>query len=340
MERRAFAYELPPELIAQEPLALRSASRLLVVQQPELHDHVFSDLADLLSPGDLLVCNDTRVLPARLAGRKKTGGRVELLLERVLGPRTGHFQIRASKSPKAGGELELNGGGLGRVLGRDDNLFEVEFDSDLIQYLEAHGSVPLPPYIDRPADANDSERYQTVFAREAGAVAAPTAGLHFDDPLFERLGSRGIDRTFLTLHVGAGTFAPVRGEQVEAHKLHAERVLVSQKTCDQVLATKARGGRIIAAGTTVVRALEAAALERKFTALDGETQLFIFPGFRFQIVDLIVTNFHLPESSLLMLVCAFAGREHTLAAYRHAVAARYRFFSYGDAMLMWPAKED
>jgi S-adenosylmethionine:tRNA ribosyltransferase-isomerase len=338
MHRSAFAYELPTELIAQVPLAERSASRLLVLDGATgaLADRTFTDLTDLLDPGDLLVFNDTRVLPARLAGRKSTGGRVELLLERMTGPRTGLFQIRASQGPKPGADIDLAGGATARVRGRDTDLYAIELDADLAGYLERYGSVPLPPYIGRPPAAEDANRYQTVYARHAGAVAAPTAGLHFDGRVFEALAERGIGHAFLTLHVGAGTFAPVRTERIEEHRIHSERVCVSQALCDEIGRVKSRGGRVVAVGTTVVRSLEAAAHQRRVAAFEDETRLFIYPGFRFNIVDAMVTNFHLPESSLLMLVAAFAGHEQTMAAYRHAVAERYRFFSYGDAMLVWP----
>lgn len=337
MKKSEFSYELPPELIAQAPLPERSAGRLLVVDGAacSLEDRLFADITGLLAPGDLLVFNDTRVLPARVEGWKKTGGRVELLLERITGTRRGLFQLRASKSPQAGADLDLAGGARARVLGRRRDLFELELDTDLAHYLEAHGAVPLPPYIDRVPDADDAARYQTVFAREPGAVAAPTAGLHFDEQLLDALGARGIEHAFVTLHVGAGTFAPVRTEQIEANELHAERVVVAQSVCDRIAEVKSRGGRVIAVGTTAVRSLEAAAHERAFRAFDADTRLFIYPGFAFRIVDAMLTNFHLPESSLLMLVAAFAGHELTMSAYRHAVAERYRFFSYGDAMLVW-----
>lgn len=341
MDRRDFAYDLPPELIAQAPLPERSASRLLVLdgETGQFEDRRFPDLVELLRPGDLLVLNDTRVVPARLHGRKPTGGRVEILLERVLGPRKVRVQLRASKSPKPGTSLEFPGGARALVEGRAGELFDLEFDREVEPYFAAHGEVPLPPYIDRAPADEDRERYQTVFARTPGAVAAPTAGLHFDDALFERLEARGVGRAFLTLHVGAGTFAPVRTEQVEAHRLHPERVTVSAALCDRIEEARGRGGRVVAVGTTVVRALETAALGGRLEPFEGETDLFIYPGFKFRVVDALVTNFHLPESSLLMLVAAFAGRERTLAAYRHAVAERYRFFSYGDAMFVTPANE-
>ena len=336
MDRSAFNYDLPKELIAQEPLPERSASRLLVLNGGELSDGRFSDLANLLSRGDLLVMNDTRVIPARLHGRKQTGGRVEVLLERITGPRAATVQLKASKSPQLGAELILANGVIARVEGRAGMLYQLSFDADLGPFLEAHGEVPLPPYINRTADLRDAQRYQTVYAREGGAVAAPTAGLHFDTELLAALRERGIESAFLTLHVGIGTFAPVRTERVEDHRLHGEWVRVSRELCQRIEQTRRRRGRIIAVGTTTVRALESAALDGELKPLEGETTLFIRPGFQFRVVDLLITNFHLPESSLLMLVAAFAGRERVLAAYRHAVAEGYRFFSYGDAMLVKP----
>jgi S-adenosylmethionine:tRNA ribosyltransferase-isomerase len=335
MDRAAFHYELPPELIAQAPLARRSASRLLVLdgQTGLVTDRRFVDLIDWLDPADLLVLNDTRVLPARLNGQKATGGRVELLLERRLGERAGRFALRASRSPKAGALIRLDGGATATVTARSGDLFDLAFDRPLLPYLEKHGSVPLPPYIDRSADPSDAERYQTVFATEPGAVAAPTAGLHFDRSTLAAIGERGVTLGRLTLHVGAGTFSPVRTDRIEDHRLHPERVEVSAKLCSQIAAAKERGGRIVAVGTTSVRALEAAAADG-LAPFSGETELFIRPGYAFRVVDAIVTNFHLPESSLLMLVAAFAGYDNLMQAYRHAVAGRYRFFSYGDAMLL------
>jgi S-adenosylmethionine:tRNA ribosyltransferase-isomerase len=335
MQRADFHYELPEELIAQLPLPERRASRLLVLDggSGELADREFVDLVDWLEAGDLLVLNNTRVVPARLAGRKASGGRVELLLERRLDATRGRFQIRASRSPVAGSRIELDGGAAATVLGRDDDLFELEFDCDLATLLQAQGAIPLPPYIRRPPEAADAERYQTVFAEVAGAVAAPTAGLHFDAGLLAMIAARGIETGRLTLHVGAGTFAPVRTERVEDHRLHAERIEITPALCAQIERTRQRGGRVVAVGTTCVRALEAAARDG-LAPYSGETDIFIYPGDRFRVVDAIVTNFHLPESSLLMLVAAFAGHEATLRAYRHAVTGRYRFFSYGDAMLI------
>ncbi len=338
MQRSDFHYDLPAELIAQAPLADRDASRLLVLEGStgSIEDRSFAELPDLLRAGDLLVLNDTRVLPARVIGRKPTGGRVELLLERLLGPRTALVHLGASHKPAPGSYVELPGGAQARIGGRRAELTEIELDRDLVPFLETHGRTPLPPYIARPPDASDSERYQTVFARTPGAVAAPTAGLHFDAGLFDALAKRGIERAFLTLHVGAGTFAPVRTERVEDHELHAEWLEVSADTCAAVERCRERGGRVVAVGTTSVRALETAARGPSLAPFAGDSRLFIYPGFEFRVVDAMVTNFHLPESSLLMLVAAFAGRERTLAAYEHAVARRYRFFSYGDAMLVTP----
>ncbi len=340
MQRSEFAFDLPPELIAQTPLPERRASRLLVLDgaNGDLRDARFAQLPALLAPGDLLVLNDTRVLPARVTGRKSTGGRVELLLERIDGPRRGWFQIRASKSPQPGTKIQLEGGANAIMQSRADDLFELEFDCEVEPFLREHGHIPLPPYIRREPGADDIERYQTVFARRNGAVAAPTAGLHFDDAMLAELDRLGIKHDFVTLHVGAGTFSPVRADTVEDHRIHAERVHVSRALCDRIANVHSAGGRVVAVGTTVVRALESAAHERAFAAFEGDTRLFIYPGFRFNVVDAMVTNFHLPESSLLMLVSAFAGRRQTLDAYRHAVAERYRFFSYGDAMLVWPER--
>lgn len=339
MKLSDFDYELPRELIAQLPPAQRSASRLLQVHGRDcrIEDLVFADLPGLLKPGDLLVINDTRVIPARLCGQKESGGRVEMLLERLTGARTALVQLRASRAPKIGAKLRFPGGTGATVLGRLGELFELRFDCDIERYLEAHGEVPLPPYIDRQPSEEDKYRYQTVYAQHPGAVAAPTAGLHFDAGLFSALDTRGIGHARLTLHVGLGTFAPVRDEDIRSHRLHAELVAVGGEVCERIVAAKARGGRVIAVGTTVVRALETAAQRGGLEPYAGDTRLFIRPGFKFRVVDGLVTNFHLPRSSLLMLVAAFIGRVCMRSAYGHAVAARYRFFSYGDAMLAWPA---
>jgi len=335
MRRADFSYELPAELIAQAPLPGRSASRLLACDGATgtLRDLAFRDLPELLAPGDLLVLNDTRVLPARLRGTKPTGGAVEILLERLTGDRTFLAQARSSKGFRPGSTIELPGGARAEVTGRAGDLFEMELDTAAEDYFTTHGEMPLPPYIGRPAGPADRERYQTVYAREPGAVAAPTAGLHFDAALFEALAARRVEVARLTLHVGAGTFQPVRVDDILEHRMHPERVRVDASVVDAVAATRVRGGRVVAVGTTVVRSLESAARSGRLTPLEGETDLFIYPGFRFRVVDALITNFHLPESTLLMLVSAFAGRE----PYRHAVAARYRFFSYGDAMFVLPA---
>ena len=339
MQLSDFQYELPAELIAQEPLAERSASRLLVLEPgeaPQYRDACMHQLPQLLSAGDLLVFNDTRVVAARLLGTKPSGGRVEMLLERALGSDTALVQMKASKPVRPGLAIHTAGGDL-QVLAREDDLWRVRVPGPTLEFFERWGEVPLPPYIRRAAGAVDRERYQSVFARAAGAVAAPTASLHFDHALLQSLERAGIGHAFVTLHVGAGTFQPVRTEELSAHVMHAERALVSAETWVAIARARARGGRVIAVGTTVVRALESAARIGVHESWSGETQLFILPGFRFRIVDGLLTNFHLPGSTLLMLVCALAGRERVLAAYAHAVRSRYRFFSYGDAMLILPA---
>lgn len=338
MLRRDFHYELPTELIAARPLPERSGSRLLVLDGSTgaVADRAFRDLPGLLEPGDLLVLNNTRVFPARVFGRKPTGGRVELLVEIVLDERRAVAHARASKPVRAGTELRLDGGARAVVSGRAFDRFEVVFSEPVVPLLERIGHVPLPPYIQRDDDAADRERYQTVYAEHTGAAAAPTAGLHFDAPLFDALAARGVGHSFVTLHVGAGTFQPVRVDRIADHQMHAEYAEVGAAVCDAVAATRARGGRVVAVGTTTVRSLEAAAARGSLQPLAAPVDLFITPGYRFQVVDLMITNFHLPESTLLMLVSAFAGHTHTMNAYRHAVAERYRFFSYGDAMLVSP----
>jgi S-adenosylmethionine:tRNA ribosyltransferase-isomerase len=340
MKKSDFRFDLPPELIAQAPLPERSASRLLHVPPAPapFADLGVRDLPALLQPGDLLVFNDTRVLPARLLGRKDTGGQVEILLERVTGSHEVRAQVGASKSPKPEGRITLEDGTRLTVLGRDGEFYRLRFDTDepLERILLRAGRMPLPPYIHRAADDTDDARYQTVFARHPGAVAAPTAGLHFDQPLLEALAARGIDFGHVTLHVGAGTFQPMRAETVSEHVMHREWLNVGAELCERIARTRARGGRVVAVGTTVVRALESAMRDGEVRPFAGETQIFIFPGYRIRSVDLLVTNFHLPESTLLMLVSAFAGRERVLAAYAHGVRERYRFFSYGDAMLLHP----
>jgi S-adenosylmethionine:tRNA ribosyltransferase-isomerase len=338
VRRADFAYELPEELIAQTPLAERSASRLLVLdgKNGDLSDRSIRDLPDLVRPGDLLVFNDTRVVAARLVGFKPSGGRVEIFLERPAGERHALVQLRASKAIREELVIATEGGSV-RVVGREDDLWKVALPMPTLEFFERWGEVPLPPYIHRAPDANDRERYQSIFAQHAGAVAAPTASLHFDDALIAQLEARGARRAFVTLHVGAGTFQPVRTDDLESHVMHAERVSVSAETCDAIERTRAAGGRVVAIGTTVARALEAAALDAPvIRPFEGDTRLFISPGFRFRVINALLTNFHLPESTLLMLVSAFAGREKVLEAYRHAVRLRYRFFSYGDAMFVTP----
>ena len=340
MRRSDFTYALPAALIAQRPAEPRSASRLLALDGASggCRDLAFADLPSLLRPDDLLVFNDTRVIPARLFGTKDTGGRVELLVERVLDGARLLAQLRVSKPPQPGGRIVLDGGVAARVRGRPGEFYELELELETgesaIQVLERIGHVPLPPYIERADEAYDRERYQTVFARAPGAVAAPTAGLHFDATLLARLQALGIERAFITLHVGAGTFQPVRVEDVRAHRMHAEWLSVSAAAADQVNRALAQGRRVVAVGTTVVRALETAARHGPVAAFEGETDIFIYPGYRFRAVGALLTNFHLPESTLLMLVCAFGGTDAVLAAYRHAVAQRYRFYSYGDAMFV------
>ncbi len=341
LKKSDFHYELPEALIAQAPLAERSASRLMIVPPvpAALQDRHVRDLPDLLQPGDMLVFNDTRVIPARLFGQKASGGRVEILIERLLGAQQARAQIGASKSPKAGGRIALDAGGEAEVLGRDGEFYVLRFEvpEPLEQWLLHAGRLPLPPYIRREPGIDDRERYQTVFAREAGAVAAPTAGLHFDEPLLARLRERGVEFGHVTLHVGAGTFQPVRVESLAEHVMHREWLNVGAELVEQVRRTRAAGGRVIAVGTTVVRSLESAMRDGELQPFAGETQIFILPGYRIRSVDAMVTNFHLPESTLLMMVSAFAGRERIFEAYRHAIAEQYRFFSYGDAMLLWSA---
>lgn len=332
-----FDYELPPELIAQVPAAARSASRLLCVDGMHRSDRAFAELPSLLAPGDLLVFNDTRVIKARVFGQKATGGRVELLIERIVADREAWAQVRASHKPRTGSLLHFAEGASARVIERDDRFHRLAFEGTgpLYEWLEAHGEVPLPPYVGRRAEASDAARYQTIFAREPGAVAAPTAGLHFDAALMDALEARGVARAFVTLHVGAGTFQPVQHEDLARHRMHEEAYTLPQPTVDAIAAARARGGRVIAVGTTTLRALEAAVHgPAGLAAQSGHTALFITPGYRFAIVDRLITNFHLPRSTLLMLVSAFAGFEAIRAAYGHAIAARYRFYSYGDAMLL------
>ena len=336
-----FDFELPPELIAQQPSAERSASRLLDGTGTLPRDRVFRDLPGLLAPGDLLVFNDTRVIKARLLGEKPTGGVVEALVERVLPGNEVLAHLRASKSPRTGSRVRFGDAFDAEVLGRagpDQSLFHLRFPDDPLVLIDRHGHVPLPPYITHEDGPADVERYQTVFAARPGAVAAPTASLHFDETLLRALAARGVQRAALTLHVGAGTFQPVRAENLDEHRMHSEWFEVSPETVAAIEATRRAGGRVIAAGTTTLRALESAARAGTLQPYRGETDIFIRPGFEFRVVDRLITNFHLPKSTLMMLVSAFAGHEHVRALYRHAVEARYRFFSYGDAMLLERAR--
>ncbi len=336
MHRCDFHFDLPPELIAQHPLAERTASRLLVLRGDKVEDACFTQITALLQPGDLLVMNNTRVIPARLFGRKDTGGKVEVLVERVLDEYRVLAHVRASKSPKPGSSLLLEGGVRATVTGREDTLFCLSFEGaePVATLLERHGHMPLPPYIGRADGSEDRERYQTVYAQRQGAVAAPTAGLHFDQCLLDELAAKGIASTFITLHVGAGTFQPVRVDNIAEHQMHKETIEVSAETVAAVQQARARGGRIVAVGTTSVRALESAARNGELAPFQGDTDIFITPGYAFRVVDTLITNFHLPESTLLMLVSAFAGFDEVKVAYAHAIEQRYRFFSYGDAMLL------
>jgi len=348
MRRADFHFELPRELIAQRPTADRSASRLLALDGAtgSRQDLSFRDLPSLLRPRDLLVFNDTKVVPARVHGVKESGGKVEIMLERALSARTALVQARASKGLKPGARVALPGGASALMLGREGDLFRLKFSCDVLAYFDAHGDMPLPPYVERGVEEADRERYQTIYARAPGAVAAPTAGLHFDAGIFAALEAREVGCAFVTLHVGAGTFQPVRVDDLSQHVMHEEYLEVSEDTAARVNATRVAGGRVIAVGTTVVRCLETAAAgagsgaARLVAPFKGPTRMFITPGHRFLSVDAMVTNFHLPESTLLMLCAAFVGREALLAAYAHAIAARYRFFSYGDAMFMTPAVGD
>lgn len=339
MKKSDFNYHLPPELIAQKPLAQRSASRLLQLNRhtSTVCDSQFSDFIGMLTRNDLLVFNDTKVIPARLYASKATGGKVEILIERIEGRCQALAHIRASKSPKADSLLRLQNGVVCKVLGRDNDLFRLQFETEasVLELLAQIGHMPLPPYIDRPDDNEDLDRYQTVFAKQAGAVAAPTAGLHFDDATMHKLEQNGIQRCFVTLHVGSGTFQPVRVDDLTQHVMHKEFFQVSEACVEAVKQAKARGGRVVAIGTTAVRALESASVSGELVAGCGDTQLFITPGYCFKTVDAMLTNFHLPESTLLMLISAFAGYQAVMGAYQHAIEQRYRFFSYGDAMAIF-----
>lgn len=338
MQLSDFYFDLPEELIAAYPLEKRSSSRLLCLEgdSGKLVHRTFTDIIDLVEPGDLLVFNDTRVIPARLHGQKESGGKVEMLVERVIGEKRALVHLRASRTPKEGAQLSFEGGIKAEVVGRKEGLFDLQFDitTTLIEALEQHGHMPLPPYIKREDQQSDRERYQTVYNRKPGAVAAPTAGLHFDEALFKRLEAKGVNKAFVTLHVGAGTFRPVKVENIKEHQMHAEYIEVTEEVCAQVAATKAAGKRVIAVGTTSVRCLETAGAGGELKPFFGDTQIFIYPGYQYQQVDALVTNFHLPESTLMMLVSAFAGYQNTMNAYAVAVQEKYRFFSYGDAMFI------
>ncbi len=345
MRRTDFHFDLPQELIAQRPAQTRSASRMLALDGATgaFRDAEFRDFPRFLGAGDLLVFNDTRVIPARVFGVKESGGRVEILLERALTANTALVHLKASKGLRQDAVVGLPGGHTARMLGRDGGLFRLQFSCEVRPFFEAHGEMPLPPYIGRAPESADRERYQTVYARVPGAVAAPTAGLHFDAAILGEIEARGVRHAFVTLHVGAGTFQPVRTDDIERHEMHEEFLEVSQATCDAIAAARAAGGRVVAVGTTVVRSLETAAAAVdggaegcRVAPYSGFTRIFIKPGHRFRAVDCMITNFHLPESTLLMLCSAFVGREALLAAYAHAVRARYRFFSYGDAMFLTP----
>lgn len=334
-----FHYDLPDELIARYPLEDRTASRMLHLDGSSgaVNHGYFRNILDLLEPGDLLVFNNTRVIPARLFGQKETGGKLEILVERVLDQRELLAHVRSSKSPKAGQLIRVEGGGAFRMIERQDALFRLVLEEgaeSVLELLEAVGHMPLPPYVDRPDESTDRDRYQTVYARDPGAVAAPTAGLHFDESILAELAERGIEQAFVTLHVGAGTFQPVRVDSIEDHQMHSEVAEVPQDTVDAIQRTRERGGRVVAVGTTSVRSLESASRDGELKPFQGETDIFIYPGYRFQCIDALVTNFHLPESTLIMLVSAFAGYEAVMEAYREAVDGRYRFFSYGDAMFV------
>ena len=332
-----FRYDLPQELIAQYPLENRSDSRLLALngESGKLQDLLFKDLPKLLNPEDLLVFNNTRVMAARVFGRKESGGKLEVLIERILDSHRALAHIRASKSPKPGSRIILGDSAVVEVIGRQESLFELAVQGMTVtELMEHHGHMPLPPYIDRSDEKLDLERYQTLFSQRPGAVAAPTAGLHFDQMLLQQVEELGVESVYVTLHVGAGTFQPVRVENIDEHVMHSEQVEVSPEVCNAVHRTRERGGRVIAVGTTSVRSLEAATASGQIEPFQGDTEIFIRPGYRFRSVDAMITNFHLPESTLLMLVSAFAGYASVMAAYRHAVAQRYRFFSYGDAMFL------
>ncbi|MGB9108600.1 MAG: tRNA preQ1(34) S-adenosylmethionine ribosyltransferase-isomerase QueA [Telluria sp.] len=329
-----FDFDLPPERIAQAPLPNRSASRLLQLDGDRITDRHFADIVGQLQAGDLLVMNNTRVLKARFFGQKASGGQVEVLVERVIDNRTVLAQVRASKSPKPGNRIRLADAFDVTAGERVGEFFTLHFEGDVFDLIEAHGRLPLPPYIEHDADEFDEQRYQTVYSKEPGAVAAPTAGLHFDQPLLDQLAAKGVQIAYVTLHVGAGTFQPVRVENLAEHNMHSEWYTIAQETVDKVAAAKAAGRDVVAVGTTSLRALESASQSGQLAAGSGDTRLFITPGYRFKTVTRLITNFHLPKSTLMMLVSAFAGYDEIRKAYAHAIASEYRFFSYGDAMLL------
>lgn len=338
MHVRDFDFELPEELIARHPAEERTGSRLLHLDGPSgiIAHRRFPDVLSLVNPGDLLIFNNTRVIPARLFGQKASGGKVEVLIERMTGDHQALAHVRANKSAKPGTVLEMEGGIKLEVIGREENLFIIRClnDRPLVDLLEEHGHMPLPPYLERADDETDRDRYQTVYAQRKGAVAAPTAGLHFDEALLQQLADKGVETAYVTLHVGAGTFQPVKADRIEDHVMHSEWIEVPQSVVDSIAATRTRGGRVIAVGTTSVRSLESAAQSGDIQPFTGDTNIFIYPGYSFQVVDAMITNFHLPQSTLIMLVSAFAGKEAVMRAYQAAIDERYRFFSYGDAMFV------
>ncbi|MCF6325085.1 MAG: tRNA preQ1(34) S-adenosylmethionine ribosyltransferase-isomerase QueA [Gammaproteobacteria bacterium] len=342
MQLSDFNFDLPTDLIAQQPLAERTQSRMLCLNGAtgDYQDQQFAQLPSLLNENDLVVLNNTRVIPARIFGKKASGGGIEVMLERVLSDNEVLVQIRASKAPNVGGQLLLGDGPVeAEVISRENGFYQLRLNDErsVIDVLQAIGHMPLPPYIDRADDELDQQRYQTVFAEHPGAVAAPTAGLHFDQAILDEMSAKGVRQATVTLHVGAGTFQPVRVDDIATHEMHYEYVDVSQATCDAIAETRRRGGRVIAVGTTVVRSLETAAQNGVPAPFSGETNIFIYPGYQFSTIDLLITNFHMPQSTLLMLVSAFCGRENMMAAYQHAIEQRYRFYSYGDAMFITPS---
>ena len=337
MLTKEFSYNLPEDLIAQHPVSKRGASRMLVLEEEcKISDTKFYKLPEYLKSGDLIVLNDTLVIPARLFLEKESGGKVELILERILSREKLMVQLRTNKTTKSGIFLFLNNEKIFQVEEKIDDMFLLRYtgEREVIDLFNEFGHMPLPPYIKRIDDSIDAERYQTVFSNKPGAVAAPTAGLHFTKGMLDKLSENGINNVKLTLHIGAGTFQPVRGDYVSEHKMHSEYMSIDQNTVSKIIETKNRGGRILAVGTTVVRSLESAVKNGTLTAYEGETNIFIYPGYKFNVVDMLLTNFHLPESTLLMLVCAFAGKENVMKAYHHAIKEKYKFYSYGDAMLI------